>query len=101
MKKEFWIIFLAIALGVSGTFGALKVFATKAELRRLAMESKCADIEYQIDKVLSRIWDIEDRYGGSGNINTMTPQDKRRYQDLLKQLEKWRNWQYGSCGDVG
>ncbi len=88
-------------LGISGTFGALEIFATKGELHELAMKSQCADIEYQIDKVIRRMWEIEDRYDGDIRAERMNPLDRRRYQDLILQLEKFRNWQQAVCVGVG
>ncbi len=80
-------------LGVSGAFGAQKIFATKTELSELRVESRCEDSEYRIDKVTSGMWEIEDRYGGVTNPSKMSPPDARRYRDFLKRLEKWRDWQ--------
>lgn len=92
--SKIWILFLAIALGVSLSLGAFKIFATNARVDQIAATDKCGQIEYQIDKVNAQIWQIEDRYRNpQGDIRHMSPYDAKRYRELLQQVDRWRDWQ--------
>jgi hypothetical protein len=94
MRKEVWILVLAIALGVSLTLGSLSLFATKSELEMVQVCDKCGQVEYQRDKVVGEMWRIEDRYRDSrGVTGRMSPNDARRYRELQKQMQLWEEWQ--------
>lgn len=93
---KWWILVLAIALGVSLTLGSLTLFATKDELTEVAVSNKCGWIQYQIDRTGDQIWQIESRYrdrNGRLQGNLMSPTDARNYQGLIKQLMKWEQYQ--------
>lgn len=95
MRKHLDIIALAALLfaAISGTYGALNVFATKSEMDEICKESRCNEAGYQIDKVLRSMWEIEDRYRMSdGSTQPMGPVDSKRYRELLQQLQKWEQW---------
>jgi len=91
---KWWILVLAIALGVSLTLGSLKLFATKGEVLEVAVSNKCGWVQYQIDRTGDQIWQIENRYRDRmGNVGHMSPNDARTYRGLIQQLQKWEQYQ--------
>jgi hypothetical protein len=90
-------IALTIVTAVIVIFGSawgarayLDGYCTDAELQAVSDESKCGDIVYRIDKILSDIWEIENRYEDG---KKMTPTDKRRYKKLKKRLNRWEGYE--------
>jgi hypothetical protein len=64
--------------------------AVRAEIKKVSDESKCGDIVYRIDKILSDIWEIENRYEDG---RSMAPTDKKRYKKLKKRLKRWEGYE--------
>ncbi|MHA2069956.1 MAG: hypothetical protein ACXABY_36795 [Candidatus Thorarchaeota archaeon] len=67
-----------------------ELFEVRAEIQAVSDESKCGDIVYRIDKILSDMFEIESRYTDGQD---MTRTDKKRYKKLKKRLKRWEGYE--------
>ena len=69
------------------------LFSTDTDIKVVMQKIDCQGAQYQFDRTQSEMWRIEARYRrNDGTLAPMTVPDRRRYNQLLGQMEKWKKW---------
>ena len=81
--------------------GIYAVMATKAELKQVELyaeaDRECIKVKFEIERVLGRIREIEDRHGRNGVTEPIPGPDKRRYDELVDELNEYRRYRKKVC----